>query len=229
MPARRGRPEVNEPADLRRETHGFDLLTAEQLVQLESGAVALARLLGYDVKAHDTAGGPTGRGLLADPGAAGFGEAVPDDAFQQEEESGVRGTKALVLVDEVWLAAEQVDISKEAAWRMQKLAGPNRDPRLGGPGRGAGSSLLSFREACSLAEVPLNEFPFKGPRATKEYMLALLELDYNFLQHHLSWRVKSGVGDRSSVCRVHKSVCDALHLLVSYDQLNVKNSAGWSS
>ena len=71
----------------------------------------------------------------------------------------------------------------------------------------------------------LIEFPFRGPRATKEYLTSLLELDLNFLQHHMNWRVKSGVLEKSSVCRVHKSTCDALHMMMSYVQINLLNNA----
>ena len=52
-----------------------------------------------------------------------------------------------------------------------------------------------------------------------------MELDLNFLQHHMNWRVKSGVLEKSSICRVHKSTCDALHMMMSYDQINLLNSA----
>ena len=77
-----------------------------------------------------------------------------------------------------------------------------------------GAPPLSFRVAVrDVAEPEMAGVPFRGPRVTKEYLGALVELDFNFLQHHLNWRVKSGVSEKSSICRVHKSVCDTLHLL----------------
>lgn len=48
----------------------------------------------------------------------------------------------------------------------------------------------------------------------------------NFLQHHMNWRVKGGAAEQSSLCRVHKSVCDALHHFQSFDQLNIWGSVG---
>ena len=77
----------------------------------------------------------------------------------------------------------------------------------------------------AVAQSEMKNFPFRGPRAAKEYMTSLLELDLNFLQHHMNWRVKSGVMEKSSICRVHKTTCDALHMMQSYDQMNLWNLA----
>lgn len=56
--------------------------------------------------------------------------------------------------------------------------------------------------------------------------MSMFEADMNFVQRHMNWRVKSGVAERSSVCRVHKSVCDGLHHFQSYDHLNMWGPAG---
>ena len=93
-------------------------------------------------------------------------------------------------------------------------------------GQGSGGrplSVCAFMEGTKQND--LVDFPFRGPRAVKEYMTSLLEIDLDFLQHHMSWRVKSGVLEKSSVCRVHKSTCDALHMFMSYDQVNLLNCA----
>ena len=88
------------PPDIVHEIYAFDPPEPDQLAQIRSDGAALARMLGYEVKAVGTVAGPTSRWLVADPGSEGFGEAVPDEVFQDLEESVVRETCALVLIDD---------------------------------------------------------------------------------------------------------------------------------
>jgi len=54
----------------------------------------------------------------------------------------------------------------------------------------------------------------------KEFVTSLLEIDLGFLEHHVVCLEMSGTLKQSSMCILHKSTCVALHMLMTFDQLN---------
>lgn len=211
------------------EVYVFDQLTEEELRALRADAASLASVLGFEIKPSSAAAmGRAASWRLSDASLSSFAEVVPKESVSDPDHMVIRGSIALVLVDGQWVTAEKVEDAQLEAWRAAKVSGPNRDPRLAGDDcTFAGGSVLSFRDGIArYHELEFKNFPFRGPRLAQEFMMSMYEADMNFVQHHMNWRVKSGVAERSSVCRVHKSVCDALHHFQSFDQLNRWGSAG---
>lgn len=68
-------------------------------------------------------------------------------------------------------------------------------------------------------EIPGN--PHQGPKATREFLEGCAHARQSVLQHHLEWRSRSGISDKSAVCRAHKDWSEVLHDMLCLDELNV--------
>ena len=74
-------------------------------------------------------------------------------------------------------------------------------------------------------EIEYEDFPLQGPRTVMHDVRVLRRLGLDFLLHHDSWVKKSGVRTTDRSVYEHSSICRALHLMVTYDQLNVPSIA----
>jgi hypothetical protein len=68
-------------------------------------------------------------------------------------------------------------------------------------------------------------FPHDGERATREFILAVLDGAGSLTQCRSQWLRMSGVGENTAVSHDHRILCEALRLGICYDQINVVNSA----
>eukprot|EP00971_Amphidinium_carterae_P052221 1027986-Amphidinium_carterae.3 len=214
------------PADKIQETYGFDPLSAAELSQLRREAIGLARIVGFSVSSSlaSAAGGSSRTWGIADPASALFGEVVPEEAMADPAKSVTKDKHGLVFVEAVgWLAKERVGDQAIAQWKRTKLCGISRDPRLSGDTIGPdGARRIPFDQAVmAIKEVDIVGNPHTGPRAAREFLMSVHQAGQTVLTHHLDWRSKSGVSDRSVVCRAHKEWSDLLHALMCYDELNV--------
>lgn len=88
----------------------------------------------------------------------------------------------------------------------------------------SGARFLSFKDAMTLfRESKFTDWPFSGPRAVKEYLQAVLSGPGDLPTYHLSWVRSSGVGSGSAITHEHRSLCEALRLAITKDQLDVTN------
>eukprot|EP00973_Karenia_brevis_P091170 12406222-Karenia_brevis.AAC.1 len=91
---------------------------------------------------------------------------------------------------------------------MWKVAGPACGQRLIGDFRDKqGLRYVGFKDAVErIATVAHKWSPFDGPPATPEFLDALVRAGLTFGTHHRDWARKSGVSDKSGVCREHKGL-----------------------
>eukprot|EP00969_Alexandrium_andersonii_P254392 11243327-Alexandrium_andersonii.AAC.1 len=79
----------------------------------------------------------------------------------------VRGSLALVEIDDTWTFAELVPSSDRAQWLLKKQAGAGHDPRILRGQRLDGVRFVSFGAALSqYRQVEMKGWPFRGTRAT---------------------------------------------------------------
>ncbi|CAE7892794.1 unnamed protein product, partial [Symbiodinium necroappetens] len=74
-------------------------------------------------------------------------------------------------------------------------------------------------------EVDFDDFPLQGPRTVYRDVRQLRRSGMDFIQHHESWIKKSGVRATDRSVHEHLSICRVLHLMASYDQLNLPSLA----
>ena len=68
---------------------------------------------------------------------------------------------------------------------------------------------------------PNAEFPIIGTRAAKEFHEAVAASTEGFLTYHSEWLRLSGLSRKTSSVHIHRSMCEALRLMHTFDQLDV--------
>jgi len=76
-----------------------------------------------------------------------------------------------------------------------------------------------------MKETEDKEFPIAGVRAAREYHEAVAGGPGNFLSYHAEWLRQSGVAKRASAAHIHRSLCEALRLLHTHDQIDASTTA----
>ncbi|CAE8590745.1 unnamed protein product [Polarella glacialis] len=85
----------------------------------------------------------------------------------------------------------------------------------------------SLEEAVPLYyEEDFEDYPLGGPRTMAHTVRQLKRMSMSFLQQHEAWVRKSGIRSADRAVREHMALCRALHLLATYDQVNMPNIAG---
>ena len=165
--------------------------------------------------------------LVADPSSKRFGETLPHDLVQDVM---VQGQHGLVEWDgEVEYVRElqhgEVEAFKEA--RKDSLT----DSRILGLHKDAqGKRFLSLNDALALmSEEKMDDWPFSGPRAVKEYLVAIRDGPGDLPTYHLSWVRGSGVSASSAIAHEHRALIETLRLAMSKDQLDITNLASFEN
>ena len=171
---------------------------------------------------------PAGVWRVSDTAHAQFGEVVPDEALDDEESVVIRGEVGLAYLDERWVSIERVADGDLAAWRDKKGSGPGRDKRVLGVARDPrGKRFLREEEALRhWSGAPIPDTPLQGPSVVLPFFEALTVAGLTLVAYHMNWKQKSGVGERSAVCREHFLICDQLRVEVTIDQLDLTQLVG---
>ena len=74
-------------------------------------------------------------------------------------------------------------------------------------------------------EVDFDDFPLAGPRTMFHDSRQLRRMGLDFIMHHEAWLKKSGVRSTDRSVHEHSSLCRVLHLMMTYDQLNLPSLA----
>jgi len=227
------RRDAGFPADVAGQVYCFGALTAAQLNEMRAEAREMAELLGA---AKQPGGGPDPDAefvwALADPAHKDFGKEFgddeltdPNDTVMLDEAKGVhRYNGDLVFIESV--ERESLD-----EWRATK--------RPGIPGGGAGDvrllgnfqnkkqqRQLTLARALELvSEAKFSDWPFRGPRATHEFLLGVLETGGDVMGYFNTYIKRCGISERSAVYHELKCLFDIIRLALSYDQLDVTNLA----
>ena len=91
----------------------------------------------------------------------------------------------------------------------------------------SGERHRSLEESAALlSPATFGDWPIDGPRSMSWFTRNLRKSHLTFLTHHQKWIAQSGIRDGDRVRHEHSSLCRALDLLASYDQLNIANLAG---
>eukprot|EP00435_Cladocopium_sp_Y103_P011928 s3109_g3.t1 len=163
--------------------------------------------------------------VVADPASSRFGKPIPYELVQDVAGIGAYGVVQWdaetefvreMNVDEI---SEFVESRKESLGDLRTL-GDHRD--------GSGKRYLSFKDALNLLrQSDFEDWPFVGPRAVREYLEAIRDGPGDLPSYHMSWVRSSGVTSGSAIVHEHHSLCEALRLALSKDQLDVSNLASY--
>ena len=63
--------------------------------------------------------------------------------------------------------------------------------------------------------------PHQGPKVSTEYLEGIVQAGQTLIQHHLDWVAKSGISEKSAVCRAHRDWANLVHDMLCRDELNL--------
>eukprot|EP00971_Amphidinium_carterae_P083629 1655496-Amphidinium_carterae.1 len=213
------------PARAQGDAYVFDALEEGEEQRLIDRAHALARVLG--VTPEQGAGVGTGEvWLYADPEHANFGlrvEPIPVEGPQCVMKNKV----GLLQERDAWVYIEKVPETERSSWEDRKRAGAGRDLRVASAKRdGGGRRFSSLRESrATFRQRDFADWPFKGPRATAEFLESVESSGVELTQYHQMWVLKSGISQNASTSHTHGNVVSVLALAQAYDQLDMTNCA----
>ena len=200
--------------------YAFDEFEAGEEDALARSAQEYATAVGF-------AAAPRSRGagtwLISDTAHSSFGETIPADAMDDEDSVVIRGAAGVAKVDEAWVTVERVEQGGEEAWRRLKATGPGRDRRIIGEVRDTrGKRFVSETDAMLRWKgTVVPDTPLQGPPVVLLFFEGLRAAGLTLLEHHADWRQKSGIHEKSAVCREHHLITEALRLEVTVDQLDI--------
>ena len=213
------------PARVRGDAYIFDEFDDGEEEALSRQARMYAETVGFVV-----AGPARPAGVWRASGTAHmqFGEVVPDAALDDEESVVIRGDTGLAYLDERWVSIERVGDGDLASWKDKKGSGPGRDKRVLGLTRDPrGKRFMREEEAVrQWSGLPIPDTPLQGPSEVLAFFEALIVAGLTLIAYHMNWKSKSGVGERSAVCREHFLICDQLRVEVTIDQVDLTQLVG---
>ena len=166
-----------------------------------------------------------------------FSEIVPHSAVRDTANFVSRGAVALVQVTDddgeaLWTTADRVLPKDFETWLDEKRHGPGRDPRVLALKRDTRDvRFRSLREVVSdfsfdEAKDRAADWPFGGPSATRELLLAIRASGEEITGFHDYWVRSTGIAPGHSVALKHRDFLSVLAHLVTFDQLNPGKLAG---
>ena len=208
------------PARARGDAYIFDEFEEGE----EDGLMRQARLYAETVGfVAPAAARPAGVWRVSDTAHAMFGEVVPEEALDDEESVVTRDAVGCAYIEDRWVNIERVPDNQLATWRARKGNGPGRDKRvLGTVVDPRGKRFLREEEAArQWSGAPIADTPLQGPSVVLDFFEALMVAGLTLLAYHMNWKQKSGVGEKSAVCREHFFICEQLRVEVTIDQVDL--------
>ena len=206
------------PADIAHLIYAHDPLGRATLAAFKRQAQIQASILGEGTVVDSE----SYQWLIAETGHSDFGKAV-DGSLLANEATGLAFTvKGVIIQNGEEVFVERVMISEMEVWKRRHGLDRADVRLLGDHGDASGKKGLSLRHAVPLMKSPPNaEFPIIGTRAAKEFHEAVAASTEGFLTYHSEWLRLSGVSRKTSSVHIHRSVCEALRLMHTFDQLDV--------
>ena len=205
------------PAEIAAQIYAHDPIGRAALSNFKRQAQVQAAILGEGAVIESEAY----QWVIAESSHADFGRAT-DAALLANEATGLAFTmKGVVILNGEEVFVERVMINEMESWKRRRGL-DMADVRLLGDHRDAsGKKVLGLRQAVPLMKSPPDpEFPIQGTRAAKEFHEAVSLTTEGFLTYHSEWVRLSGVSRKTSSVHIHRSVCEALRLMHSFDQLD---------
>jgi hypothetical protein len=180
----------------------------------------VGRLLGADVDDREDC-----LWVVAEQLHAKFGEEVPDAAILDPAQVVTKRTRGIwdtngeeVVIEYVKRADLDDFKQKQAGGGDLRVLSITRD-------RG-GKRHKDYREAVNeLEETEFKDFPHEGTRVVKEYLESIRDGAGNLTSYHAEFIRVSGLAENSAIAHDHKALTQALHYGLTYDQMNIANSA----
>eukprot|EP00435_Cladocopium_sp_Y103_P061503 s490_g23.t1 len=164
--------------------------------------------------------------VVSEPQHPKFGTAL-DPSLINNGATGLAFTsKGVIIEDGEEIYVERVLVKDLEDWRKKKVLEGGDDRLLGDHRDASGRRRLDLASAVELMkETEDKEFPISGIRAAKEYHDSVASGPGNFLSYHAEWLRLSGVAKRASAAHIHRSLCEALRLMHSHDQIDASTTA----
>ncbi|CAK9071939.1 unnamed protein product [Durusdinium trenchii] len=176
---------------------------------------------------------PSGHWRIADIDSKLFGDIVPEidltDATKNVLLQFGDFRKRLHVKDGQIFSLEFV--SDFDSWSNAKRPGlPGGDAGdlrlLGCSKLASGKRQISLEKALeSMSDQKFDDWPHRGPKATKEFLESVLQNGGDLMTYHSSFMRKSGLSDNSAASHEYKNLLNILRLAISYDQVDVSNLA----
>ena len=229
LPLRRNAP---FPARALNDMYIFDPVDDATLAELQRECLALARVLGV-TGATVAAGVVAGDWRIADPARSDFGDKVEDADMAAPDTAVVRDNAGLlqkVSQDGAreWVPVERILPTKFEDWKDLKQSGPGRDLRIASNWRdSAGHRHSSLAASLNVyRDTKFADWPFRGPKAVSELLRGVQKSGQELSTYDLFWSSRSGIVKQPAVAITHRNIFAVLHLLQSYDQIDLLNMAG---
>ena len=165
--------------------------------------------------------------VVADKRHASFGDIIPADIMDSPLTAMAFDSKGVAVYQ-----GEEVHVSKMLASEVEDFkkggSSDDRDMRLLGVHMDkSGKRRLELEDAMVLmSEETLADFPLGGDvRAVKEFVQSVSDGPGSLARYHVDWLRLSGINDSSSITHTHRNLCEALRMMISYDQVNPCNLA----
>ena len=167
--------------------------------------------------------------MYADVASEQFGEPIEEAALLPGSELVVKGCMGLWRPvdgdDESWEFVERVGRKDEVEWKVEKRAGPGRDPRLASFPESVTGVVVLREQLGKFKEVEVANWPFKGPRAITELLRGIAGGGHEMNTYGQFWVRHSGMNPRSAAANELLSCLNNLHLMVTVDCLDPLNSS----
>ena len=210
------------PADIADEIYAHDPLGRAQLNSFKRRAQLQAAILGDGEIADSEAF----EWVISEPQHAKFGRAVDSELINNGATGLAFSSKGVVIEEGEEIYVERVLVKDLEDWKRKKTLEGGDERLLGDHRDASGRRKLDLLSAVELMkETEDKEFPISGIRAAREYHEAVSSGPGNFLSYHSEWLRLSGVSKRASAAHIHRSLCEALRLLHSHDQIDASITA----
>lgn len=205
------------PADIVDECYIFDEIGRAELERQRR----LARTMGSILDDSQNVNVESLHWYVADPSSRRFGQMIPLEIVGDIVALGQHGV--VQWEDETEYVKEMSPSDLESFKEARKdslgdarLLGEHKDPQ--------GKRHMTLQEALSLmSEEKFPDWGFLGPRATKEYLVAIRDGPGDLISYHNGWVRTSGIAMSSAIAHEHRSLIETLRLGYSRDQLDISN------
>lgn len=210
------------PPELAADVYAHDPLGKSQLSAFKRQAKIQAIILGQgeldDSEAVEW--------VVSEPSHPDFGSAI-DMGLLNNGATGVAfSNKGVILREGEEIFVERVLVKDLEDWKRQRGLEGGDTRLLGDHKDESGVRRLELGKAISLMKsADDSDFPIHGARAAKELHESVALGPGNFVSYHAEWIRLSGVAKRTSAAHIHRTLCESLRLLHSYDQIDSSSTA----
>lgn len=206
------------PPHLAADTYAFDPISRAELERLRRRANTMAIVLGDQVVAE--VGSRVW--VFSDTSSDRLGTRLTDE---QVSNAVMLGSRGLLDLGEKIEGIEEIDENALEGFKESRRAGHGDLRTIGHHEDSQKRRYISLADAAVLfRESKFSDWGFSGPRAAKEYLVAINEGASSDLSgYHLQWLKHSGVNSHTAAAHEQKNLIEVLRLGICRDQLDPAN------